>query len=76
MMKIMIDTGEEFICSKRQNLIDGIVGIAMGMGYCPKIFGWKTNPSLTQENCEGDDCIKCWNYAKRKALVEKAEEAE
>lgn len=65
-MKIVIDTNN--LCSKRRDFIDAIVGVAMGMGYCPGIFGWKTNPNLTQLDCDNDNCIRCWRYAQNMAL--------
>ena len=67
-MNIKIQT--DSICDKRFNLIDAIVGVAMGMGYCPGVFGWETNPSLSQNDCDSDNCIRCWNYAKAKALAD------
>ncbi len=67
-MKITIET--DSICDKRRKLVDAIVGVAIGMGYCPGVFGWKTNPSLSQNDCYSDDCIRCWNYAKAKALAD------
>lgn len=68
-MNIKIQT--DSICDKRFNLIDAIVGVAMGMGYCPGVFGWETNPSFSQTNCDSDDCTRCWCYAKKNALYGK-----
>lgn len=68
-MKIKIQTDN--ICDRRNTLIEAIVGVAMGMHYCPGAFGWKTNTNLSQEDCDHDNCIRCWNYAKANALLEK-----
>lgn len=67
-MKIEVKT--ESICDKRINLIDAMVGVAIGMRYCPGAFGWKTNPNHSIEDCDHDNCIRCWNYAKAKALAD------
>lgn len=67
-MKITIET--DSICDKRRNLVDAIVGVAVGMGYCPGVFGWKTNPNMTLSDCDSNNCLMCWNYAKVKALAD------
>ena len=66
-MKITIQT--DSICDKRLNLVKAIAGVAIGMGYCPGVFGWETNPNMTQSDCDSDNCLMCWNYARAKALA-------
>lgn len=50
--------------AREKSLKCAIVGVAMGMGYCPDVFGWEVH-----EGCGGDPtkCIKCWDDAQRKA---------